>query len=173
MKWESHSDLRAIIWILAVQCWDSPICLVTGHALLLCWDLGFGYCVDAHCQLPLPKFCIYLVLMPALFGCTSPLHIFCITTLGYMETFGFIYIRSAFSRPTHLTMSYCHLPFTVAIQNGQGTPCIIGRKWDTNPLSFHPDLQPTWEFFLFDSPGTVPRDIEASDSFSDSNGILS
>lgn len=114
----------------------------------LCWDFGFGYCVDAHCQLPLPKFCIYLVLMPALFGYTSPLRIFCITALGYVETFGFIYIRSAFSRPTHLTMSCCHFSFTAAIQKGQGTPCIAGRKWDTNPLSFHPDLSTYLGIFL-------------------------
>lgn len=60
----------------------------------------------------------------------------CITPLGSIETSGFIYTRSAFSRPTCLTMSCCHFLFTEAIRNGQGAPCLVGGKWDQIFLAF-------------------------------------
>lgn len=76
-------------------------------------------------------------------------------------------------------MSCFRFPSTVAVQYCQGTAHVVAlpaTQWKVghSSLSFPRDLQPLWEIFLsYCHFWAYSQGMEAPDSISDSNGVLS
>lgn len=134
MGWERTSGFLAVIWVLAVLCCKGPDSQVPGQGVLLCWGLGFGSCGNTHCWWPSPKFHICLVLMSALFGHTSPLHIFAYLhwdtkkLLDSCMTGVLCQVLSASPCPVSI------FPSTVAGQCWQGKPCVVVPPAPSYPM---------------------------------------